>query len=157
MVKAANVGRSESEDEFYCRPRRRRLTIERCLEDYTNSNAFEDKRSACWRCPQGVDNRRSFADDYDSEETPVAVLQPKRVCSRKPTLAEKSTVPPKPTPVPVVEEKKPIEPPLNPAVVITAQELKAGLLLERFLSNFAYELFNGPRRRRKKLPTNGNQ
>ncbi len=50
------------EDEFYCRPRRRRLTIERCLEDYMNANAFSDKHSACWRCPQGCTNRQQYAD-----------------------------------------------------------------------------------------------
>lgn len=49
------------EDEFYCRPRRRRLSLEKCLEDYMNSNAFATKRSACWRCPQGCNNRTQFA------------------------------------------------------------------------------------------------
>ena len=49
------------DDEFYCRPRRRRLSIEKCLEDYMNANAFSNKRSACWRCPQGCHNRREFA------------------------------------------------------------------------------------------------
>ena len=39
------------DDEFYCRPRRRRLSIEKCLDDYMNANAFTNKRSACWRCP----------------------------------------------------------------------------------------------------------
>lgn len=148
MAKTTTDGRLEPEDEFYCRPRRRRLTIERCLEDHTNSNAFEDKRSACWHCPQGVGNRRNFADGYDIGIIPVTNLRSKRVCPRKPTLAEKSTVPPRPPPV--VEEAKPIKPPPKPAVTITTQELKAGLLLERFLRNFASELFNGPRRRRKK-------
>ena len=50
-----------TDDEFYCRPRRRRLTIEKCLDDYMNANAFSNKRSACWRCPQGCHNRREFA------------------------------------------------------------------------------------------------
>jgi hypothetical protein len=47
--------------EFYCRPRRRRLSLDRCLDDYMMANAFTDKRSACWRCPQGCGNRRTFA------------------------------------------------------------------------------------------------
>ncbi|GEM_PF-1895682 len=49
------------DDEFYCRPRRRRLTIEKCLDDYMNANAFGNKRAACWRCPQGCHNRKAFA------------------------------------------------------------------------------------------------
>ncbi|HAN32809.1 MAG TPA: hypothetical protein DCQ06_14540 [Myxococcales bacterium] len=48
-------------DEFYCRPRRRRLTVDKCLEDYMNANAFGTKRAACWRCPQGHNIRRQFA------------------------------------------------------------------------------------------------
>ena len=51
------------DDEFYCRPRRRRLTLEKCLEDYMNANAFATKRAACWRCPQGCNIRRQFADE----------------------------------------------------------------------------------------------
>lgn len=49
------------DDEFYCRPRRRRLTVDKCLEDYMNANAFGTKRAACWRCPQGCNVRRQFA------------------------------------------------------------------------------------------------
>ncbi len=48
--------------EFYCRPRRRKLTIQRCLDDYVDANAFEDRRSACWRCPQGCNNRTQYAE-----------------------------------------------------------------------------------------------
>ncbi len=51
------------EEEFYCRPRRRRLSLEKCLEDYMNANAFGSRRSACWRCPQGCHNRSQFAND----------------------------------------------------------------------------------------------
>ncbi len=50
------------EDVFYCRPRRRRLSFSKCLEDYVNANAFAVKRSACWRCPQGCHNRTQYAD-----------------------------------------------------------------------------------------------
>ena len=61
---AANRDRPKlaADEEFYCRPRRRRLTIEKCLDDYMNANAFGNKRSACWRCPQGCTNRKAFAD-----------------------------------------------------------------------------------------------
>lgn len=55
--------RMQLDDEFYCRPRRRKLTIEKCLDDYMNANAFEQKRSACFRCPQGCTNRRVFSEE----------------------------------------------------------------------------------------------
>ena len=53
-------GRMELKDEFYCRPRRRRLAIEVCLDDFCAANAFDRKGSACHRCPQGKSNRRNF-------------------------------------------------------------------------------------------------
>jgi hypothetical protein len=56
-----NTPKISPDEEFYCRPRRRRLTIEKCLDDYVNANAFANKRSACWRCPQGCANRKAFA------------------------------------------------------------------------------------------------
>lgn len=49
-------------DEFYCRPRRKRLTIERCLEDYLEANAFGSRKSACYQCPQGCANRVAYAE-----------------------------------------------------------------------------------------------
>lgn len=49
------------EDDFYCRARRRRVTLDKCLNDYLDANAFNQKRSACWRCPQGRRNRENFA------------------------------------------------------------------------------------------------
>jgi len=49
------------EDTFYCRARRRRLTLERCLEDYLDANAFNQRKTACWRCPQGRQNREDYA------------------------------------------------------------------------------------------------
>lgn len=49
------------EDAFYCRARRRRLQLHKCLDDYLNANAFNSRRSACWRCPQGRRNREEYA------------------------------------------------------------------------------------------------
>ena len=49
------------EDIFYCRARRRRLTLDKCLTDYTDANAFSDRRACCWRCPQGRRNREGYA------------------------------------------------------------------------------------------------
>lgn len=60
-VRRVRAERLTLDNEFYCRPRRRRLTIERCLEDYLDANAFDDKRSACFHCPQGCSNRNEFS------------------------------------------------------------------------------------------------
>ncbi len=49
------------DDVFYCRPRRRRLEIDKCLTDYMNANALNKRRAACWRCPQGCQIRVAFA------------------------------------------------------------------------------------------------
>jgi hypothetical protein len=48
-------------DSFYCRARRRQITLFKCLDDYMNSNAFEKRSSACWRCQQGRVNRENFS------------------------------------------------------------------------------------------------
>lgn len=48
-------------DTFYCRARRRRVTLDKCLDDYLQANAFNARRSACWRCPQGRKNREDYA------------------------------------------------------------------------------------------------
>jgi hypothetical protein len=49
------------EDTFYCKARRKVLKLEKCLDDYLNANAFDKRRSACYRCPQGRRNREAFA------------------------------------------------------------------------------------------------
>lgn len=53
--------RMRLEDDFYCRARRRRVTLDKCLNDYLDANAFSQRRSACWRCPQGRRQREAFA------------------------------------------------------------------------------------------------
>lgn len=53
-------GLLELNDEFYCRPRRRRLTIEVCLDDYCMANAFKNNRSVCYQCRYGKNNRSHF-------------------------------------------------------------------------------------------------
>ncbi|MBM4397195.1 MAG: hypothetical protein FJ087_16115 [Deltaproteobacteria bacterium] len=52
---------TELEESFYCRARRKDLELEKCLNDYLEANAFDRRRSACFRCPQGRKNRESFA------------------------------------------------------------------------------------------------
>jgi hypothetical protein len=48
-------------DTFYCRPRRKVLTLNRCLTDYLETNALEKRGSACFRCMLGRINREQFA------------------------------------------------------------------------------------------------
>lgn len=52
---------SQPVDDFYCRARRRRLTLGKCLDDFLNANALDKRSSACWSCLQGRDNRESFS------------------------------------------------------------------------------------------------
>jgi hypothetical protein len=61
-IRQENTNRLSIGSEFYCRPRRRRLTMGTCLDDYMNANAFALKRSACWRCPQGCTNRNRYSE-----------------------------------------------------------------------------------------------
>jgi hypothetical protein len=49
------------DDMFQCRPRRKKLTLEKCLDDYLESNAFDRRLSACYRCPMGRGNRENCA------------------------------------------------------------------------------------------------
>lgn len=46
---------------FYCRHRRRTVSLDQCLDGYLNANAFPIRGSACWRCVQGWQIRRDFA------------------------------------------------------------------------------------------------
>lgn len=52
----------EDPSEFYCKSKKRRVATEECLERYVDANAFEQKRSACWKCGQGRKVRSDFAD-----------------------------------------------------------------------------------------------
>lgn len=51
-----------NEDYFYCRQRRKYVGLEKCLNDFVDANAFENKRSACYRCPQGRKIREEFSE-----------------------------------------------------------------------------------------------
>jgi len=54
-------GRLSAITEFYCRTKKRRLTVGDCLEHYVDANAFEKRKSACWRCFQGKRTRVDYA------------------------------------------------------------------------------------------------
>ncbi len=59
----ADVAKPDKDNPaFYCRTRRRRVEFCKCLDDYVDANAFERRRAACWRCPQGRRNRQEYAD-----------------------------------------------------------------------------------------------
>lgn len=49
------------QDVFYCSARRRRMTLEQCLDDFVEVNAMTLRRRVCYRCPQGRTNREVFA------------------------------------------------------------------------------------------------
>lgn len=53
-------------DSFYCKARRRQITLFKCLDDFVNANAFEKRSAACWRCQQGRLNRENFS-GYEEE------------------------------------------------------------------------------------------
>lgn len=61
-ARIAENGPSKTQDLFYCRSRRRRLELDKCLDDYLNANAFGRNVKACYRCPQGRLNRQRFAE-----------------------------------------------------------------------------------------------
>ncbi|HNZ04171.1 MAG TPA: hypothetical protein PLY68_07015 [Myxococcota bacterium] len=46
---------------FYCRARRREVDMGACINDFVSANAFENRRSACFRCHQGRKVREDFA------------------------------------------------------------------------------------------------
>ena len=56
-----NLGKLKVNTIFYCRSKKRRVGVGDCLERYVDANAFENKRSACWRCFQGKRTRLEFA------------------------------------------------------------------------------------------------
>lgn len=49
------------QDLFYCRAKKRKVRFGECLERFVDANAFDDKRSACWRCFQGRKYREEFS------------------------------------------------------------------------------------------------
>lgn len=48
-------------DVFYCSARRRKMTLETCLDDFVEVNAMTMRRRVCYRCPQGRTNREIFS------------------------------------------------------------------------------------------------
>jgi hypothetical protein len=52
----------EESPSFFCKPRRKVYTMEKCMSDFMQANAFEKRRSVCWRCSYGRKNREAFAE-----------------------------------------------------------------------------------------------
>ena len=70
-------------DLFYCKSRRRQVTLDKCLDDYMDANAFERRRAACFHCPQGRRNREEFAGlDEDAVIDPQEMAELERLLSR---------------------------------------------------------------------------
>ena len=55
-------------DCFYCRSRRKHLSLGDCLDGYTDANAFNKSAAACFRCPIGMVNRRAYADALGADD-----------------------------------------------------------------------------------------
>ena len=54
-------------DVFVCGFRTKRMYLATCLDDYMNANALRVRSMVCHECPQGADNRLTFADLGDPE------------------------------------------------------------------------------------------
>lgn len=54
-------------DVFECQYRTRRMFLATCLDDFMNANALRVRSMVCHECPQGAENRATFAADADSE------------------------------------------------------------------------------------------
>lgn len=46
-------GPSRLNTEIQCKPLHVRIPIEKCLDAFVEANAFSDRASACFKCPQG--------------------------------------------------------------------------------------------------------
>jgi hypothetical protein len=64
----SRLKRMRTETCFYCRSKKRRVSVGDCLEKYLDANAFEKQRSACWRCFQGKQTRMDFAVGIGGEQ-----------------------------------------------------------------------------------------
>jgi len=54
-------------DVFVCGFRTKKMYLATCWDDYMNANALRVRSMVCHECPQGADNRLTFAADADSE------------------------------------------------------------------------------------------
>ncbi|GEM_PF-4637525 len=54
-------------DVFQCDYRSRKMFLATCLDDFMNANALKVRSMVCHDCPQGSENRATFAADADSE------------------------------------------------------------------------------------------
>jgi hypothetical protein len=58
------------DDEFHCRYRHREISLQQCLDDFVEANAFDFARHACFKCPLGLRRRCDFADGMDAAVQP---------------------------------------------------------------------------------------
>lgn len=91
---------------FYCAPRRRRLSLEKCLDDFRDATALNLRKRVCYRCPIGRTVRQTVADD--AEFTDLVVAPP----DGRPTVPAVRT---KPT--------KPVRPAAHPSTTPSARDL----------------------------------
>jgi hypothetical protein len=48
-------------ETFQCRPMARRMSVHECMAMFVDANALNQKDRPCFRCPQGQENRLSYA------------------------------------------------------------------------------------------------
>jgi len=66
--------KEDKSDGFSCKAKRRRITIRRCLEDFTDTHAHKDKRSKCYKCRQGAGHRVRFAFNIEATEQRIDAI-----------------------------------------------------------------------------------
>mgnify|MGYP001618443400 CR=1 FL=1 len=102
------------ESLLYCRARRKKLSLDKCMSDFVDANAFGKRGIACWRCPQGKANRSGFCIAYDGDEDDDGlVLAPRELatpsqCGRPSAVPRPgASAPPRPLPQPPAESPQP--------------------------------------------------
>ena len=64
----------DKSEKFPCRARHRRITIRRCLEDFTDVHALRDKTNVCFQCRQGAGHRVEFAFNVEATEQRIDAI-----------------------------------------------------------------------------------
>ena len=58
---------------FSCRPKKRLITIRKCLEDFTDAHA-KKKKNKCWCCEHGAKTRIEYAFGIEATEQRVRAM-----------------------------------------------------------------------------------
>ena len=61
-------------DEFQCTRRRQEVTLDYCLEAFSDAHAFEKEDDLCWACPVGAGHRYRIAFGEEPTETDIKTM-----------------------------------------------------------------------------------